>query len=210
MLWIITGILSSYLLGSIPTAYLFGRLRGIDIRQHGSGNIGATNALRVLGRASGIIVLLLDIFKGFTAVFFLGNFFVSRVNLVSSELLFIILGLTCIAGHNWTIFLKFKGGKGVATTLGVLLGLSFQIKGLGIVLLLVIITWLVIFVLFRIVSLASIIAGLSIPIYIFILKLSLNTYLLGILLSLFIFIRHRTNLKRLIEGKESRLSFRQP
>lgn len=207
MAWIIIGIFSSYLLGSIPTAYIFGRLKGFDIRQHGSGNVGATNALRVLGKATGITVLMLDILKGFAAVFFLGDFFTSRTAIVSSELLFIILGLSCISGHNWTIFLKFKGGKGVATTLGVLLGLSFKIKSLGLVLLLVILTWLVVFILFRIVSLASILAGLALPVYSLFFKLSFNAILLNILLAALIVIRHKANLKRLIDGKEARLNF---
>jgi len=112
-------IIISYLIGSIPTAYIFGRLlKGIDIRKFGSGNVGATNVLRVLGRAPAIIVLLLDIFKGFLAVVFVADFIALGCQSIPPETLRIILGFSCIAGHNWTVFLGLKGGKGVASTLG--------------------------------------------------------------------------------------------
>jgi glycerol-3-phosphate acyltransferase PlsY len=108
MPWIILGILVSYFIGSIPVAYLFGRLlKGIDIREFGSGNVGATNALRVLGKGAGITVLVLDILKGFIAVVFLGNFVAIKAGIpeVTTR---ILLGLSCICGHNWTIFLRFE------------------------------------------------------------------------------------------------------
>ena len=134
MLWTIAALVSSYLIGSIPTAYLFVRfLKGADIRKVGSGNVGATNALRVLGKGPGVLVLLLDIFKGFAAVVFLGNYFVNKPGFLEGHNLLILMGLCCICGHNWTIFLQFKGGKGIATSFGVLLALSIQIHGLNIV-----------------------------------------------------------------------------
>jgi len=211
MLWIIIGIISSYLIGSVPTAYIFGRVyKGIDIRKAGSGNVGATNALRVLGKGPGIMVLALDMFKGFAAVVFLGSIVAERSVILSDESLRIIMGLACIIGHNWTIFLRFKGGKGVATTLGVLLGLSIKIPVFKLIFGLVILTWVLTFVIARIVSLASVLAGISLPIYMLILKQSATLISLGVLLCLLIVLRHKTNLKRILQGKEPRLSFKRP
>ncbi|MFH1397676.1 MAG: glycerol-3-phosphate 1-O-acyltransferase PlsY [Candidatus Omnitrophota bacterium] len=205
MLWIIPAILVSYFIGSIPTAYIFGRLlKGIDIRWVGSGNVGATNASRVLGKKIGVIILFLDILKGLLPVIFLGDFIVVRSTL-NQELLRIILGLSCIIGHNWTIFLEFKGGKGIATTLGVLLGLAARVAGLKIVLIWVILTWLIAFIPFRIVSLASLISGISLPVYVLLFKQSRIIFVSGIILAAFIILRHKPNLKRLIQGKENRL-----
>jgi len=209
MLWIILGIIVSYLIGSIPTAYIFGRvLKGIDIRKFGSGNVGATNALRVLGKGPGIAVLVLDILKGFLPVIFLGNFLRSRIAFIPDETLRLILGLSCIYGHNWTIFLGFKGGKGIATTFGVLLGLSLKITGLKLILGLVILTWLVIFIIVRIVSVASVLAGIALPIYIILFKQPKVLIFASILLCIFIILRHKTNLKRVFQGKEPRLNFK--
>lgn len=206
MPWIILGIIVSYLLGCVPIAYILGRMsKGIDIRKFGSGNVGATNALRVLGKGPGITVLVLDILKGFMAVIFLGNLLISKITLIPPETTRIILGLSCICGHNWTIFLRFKGGKGIATTSGVLLGLAIKISGLKIILGLVILTWIAVFIIIRIVSAASIIAGLALPIYMVIFRQSNVLIFLGIVLSIFIVLRHKSNLKRLLEGKESRL-----
>ncbi|MBM3255812.1 MAG: glycerol-3-phosphate 1-O-acyltransferase PlsY [Candidatus Omnitrophica bacterium] len=209
MLWIITGSITSYLIGSIPNAYIFGRLlKGIDIRKEGSGNVGATNALRVLGKGPGIAVLALDILKGFLAVFVLGSLLAAKLSNISTESRSIILGLSCICGHNWTIFLGFKGGKGIATTLGVLIGLALQIPGLKLILLMVVITWLIVFIAARIVSLASVIAAIALPIYILLFKESAILAALSILLALFIILRHKSNLQRLLKGKEPRLSFK--
>lgn len=206
MPWIILGIIVSYLLGCVPIAYILGWMsKGIDIRKFGSGNVGATNALRVLGKGPGITVLVLDILKGFMAVIFLGNLLISKITLIPPETTRIILGLSCICGHNWTIFLRFKGGKGIATTSGVLLGLAVKISGLKIIVGLVILTWIAVFIIIRIVSAASIIAGLALPIYMVIFRQSNVLIFLGIVLSIFIVLRHRSNLKRLFEGKEPRL-----
>jgi len=209
MLWIILGIFISYLIGSIPTAYIFGRLlKGIDIRQFGSGNVGATNALRVLGTGPGIAVLVLDILKGSLAVIFLGNLIYPKVAFVSDEILRIILGLSCICGHNWSIFLRFKGGKGIATTFGVLLGLSIKISGFKLIFGLVILTWVLVFVIVRIVSVASVLTGVTLPIYMIIFKQSNVLKFASILISIFILLRHKSNIKRVFQGKESRLRFK--
>jgi glycerol-3-phosphate acyltransferase PlsY len=200
MLRIILGILISYLVGSIPWAYIFGRrLKGIDIRQFGSGNVGATNALRVLGRGPGIVVLVLDILKGVLTVVILGQ----------TEILSIIFGLCCICGHNWTVFLKFKGGKGVATTLGVLLGLAIKISGLRLILGLLMITWLSVFGFWKIVSLSSVVTAMVFPVYTVLFKRFLKQpnvlICLSIILSILIILRHKSNLKRLLQGKEPRI-----
>jgi glycerol-3-phosphate acyltransferase PlsY len=206
MLWIILGIIISYLIGSIPTAYIFGRLlKGIDIRKFGSGNVGATNALRVLGKPAGITVLVLDVLKGFVAVIFLGDLVALRIPRIPDEALRIILGLSCILGHNWTIFLRFKGGKGVATTFGVLLGLAIKIAGLKVILVISVLTWLLIFVITRIVSLASVLTAITLPIYMLLFKQSHVSVFLAIILFIIILLRHKSNLKRILQGKEPRL-----
>jgi glycerol-3-phosphate acyltransferase PlsY len=206
MLQIIIALIISYLVGSIPTAFLFGRwLKKIDIREHGSGNVGATNALRVLGKEAGISVLCLDILKGLLPVVFIGDKLLLKNIPLSSEIARILLGIFCISGHNWTIFLKFKGGKGIATTLGVLLGLCFRIKGLWPVLGLSLITWLFTFALTGIVSLGSVTMGILLPFYMWIFKLSQTLLISSFLLALFILLRHKENLKRVFQGKEKRL-----
>lgn len=205
---IIIATIISYFIGSIPTAYIFGRLlKGIDIRTCGSGNIGATNALRVLGKWPGIAVLALDIFKGFIAVVALGNYITLKANWISQELVSIILGISCIAGHNWTVFLKFKGGKGIATSLGVLIALAVGMPGIRMVLLCVVIGWLVVFIISRIVSLASILAAILLPILMLIFKQSATLIFSSIILSAFIILRHKSNLSRILQGKETRLKF---
>jgi len=209
MLLTILAIAISYLVGSIPTAYIFVRaMKGLDIRKCGSGNVGATNALRLLGRGWGITILLLDIVKGFLPVVLLGSMVVQRSYLIQDQNIFIIIGLAAICGHNWPVFLGFKGGKGVATTLGVLLGLAFKIEGLGIVLLVTVFAWIVTFLITRFISLSSITAAISFPVFTIVFKLPLLVILLGTLLSLFILLRHKPNIKRLYRGEEPRLSFK--
>jgi len=208
MLLIIIGLIISYLLGSIPTAYIFCRiLKGIDIRSVGSGNVGATNALRVLGKGWGIVILFLDILKGLLPVVLIGNYISSRNTILTEEQVRVMVGLLCICGHNWTVFLNFKGGKGIATTLGVLIGLSFTIHGLIIILCLLILTWITIFLIFRIISLASIISSFALPVYAVILKESGFFICASILLSIFAIVRHKANILRLIQRKEPKLRF---
>ena len=209
MLWIITGIIASYLIGSIPTAYIFGRLiKGIDIRKHGSGNVGATNALRVLGKKVGITVLILDILKGFITVVFLGNFISGNIPFLSGEEVRLILGISCICGHNWTIFLNFQGGKGIATTLGVLLGLAFKIGALKIILGILAIIWLAVFLILGIVSIASVFTAIALPILVILFGQTHVLISASILLCIFVIIRHKSNLKRFFKGQEPRLNFK--
>jgi len=209
MLKIILVIIISYLIGSIPTAYLFAKIiKNVDIRKFGSGNVGATNALRLLGKGWGVTVLILDIAKGLLPVVLLGNIFESRTSLISAEALSLIIGISCICGHNWTIFLNFKGGKGVATSLGVLLGLSIKIPGLRIILGLTIVIWAIVFIVSKTISLASILAALSFPFLTLIFKQSLTLVCVGTFLSLFIIFRHKSNLQRIFQGTEPRLTFK--
>jgi acyl phosphate:glycerol-3-phosphate acyltransferase len=209
------GIILYYLIGSIPTAYIFGKLlKGIDIRQYGSGNVGATNAMRVLGKGIGITVLALDIVKGFLPLLLMGDFFALKLSQLNPEITYILLGVSCICGHNWTIFLNFKGGKGIASTLGVLLALSLKIQGLGLIIALVLLTWIFVFAINRIVSLASITAAICLPLYIILFRSHFyygqrtTMIIAGVLLSIFTIYRHKANIQRLMEGKEKKIEFR--
>ena len=205
---LICAIILSYLIGSIPTAYIFGRIvKGVDIRKHGSGNVGATNAFRALGAGFGITVLLLDALKGLVCVVNISDFILSRGLGLNPLMLRVILGLTAVAGHSWTVFLNFKGGKGMAVTLGVLAGLSIKFPVLRIILLAEIALWLAVFLSSRIVSLASIISAITFPIFFIIFRQSPYLVLMSLILSLLIVFRHKSNISRLLRGEESRINF---
>lgn len=205
---LIFAIIISYLIGSIPTAYIFGRLlKGVDIRKHGSGNVGATNAFRALGPGFGIVVLLLDALKGLVCVVGLSDYVLARGDFALNPLMLrVVLGLTAVAGHNWTVFLNFKGGKGMAVTLGVLVGLSIKFPVLRIILLAEIALWLAVFLSSRIVSLASIVSAVSFPIFFIIFKQPPYLILMSFILSLLIVSRHKSNISRLLRGQESRIN----
>jgi len=146
----------AYLIGSIPTSYIFTKIiKRTDIREHGSGNVGATNVFRIAGKVPAILVLVLDIFKGAFAVGFLPQIFFNSATSpdMSLEGYKILLGICVIAGHIWSVFLKFSGGKGVATTAGVLLLLAPKALAASALI------WVIVFVIFRIVSIASISAS---------------------------------------------------
>lgn len=202
MIKIFLGCFFSYLLGAVPTAYIVGRaLRGIDIRQHGSGNVGATNTFRVLGRGPGLFVLGCDILKGLLAVVV-----VSWILAVHSLTAWILFGLVAIIGHNWTVFLNFSGGKGIATSLGVLIGLTIQVPSFGLVLLITLGIWVILFVIFGFVSLASVVAAMALPIATAVTAQPMELVFLGVACCLFVVIRHRGNIRRLVLGQESRVS----
>jgi len=198
----IFAVVFAYLLGSIPTGFIFGKMKGIDIRKIGSGNVGATNALRILGTKIGIVTLLIDILKGFLAIY-LGKIFVGE----PSQIILIILGISVILGHIFTIFLKFKGGKGVATSTGVFLAL-IPIPLLISLAVFVIAVWLS-----KYVSLGSILASVTLLLTELIINLrnsfaDLPLLIFVFLISLFIIVRHKSNIKRIIAGNENRLHFR--
>lgn len=189
---LIVDMILAYLLGSIPFGVLVGNLKGRDIRKCGSGNIGATNALRVLGLSSALAVLIGDVAKGVVSVL------IARATL-GTPLGEAIVGLSAIAGHNWSIFLKFRGGKGVATSLGVAIMLSppLTLAILGV--------FAVVVALTRYVSLGSVAAGASAWLVAYILGLPREILLFCFVGGAFIVERHIQNLKRLIAGKENRL-----
>jgi len=195
------GLVSAYLIGSIPTAYIFGRLlKGIDIRQFGSGNIGATNTFRIIGRVPGLIVLAIDILKGFICVSYIADLFLYISPAARPELYKVVVGMAVIAGHNWTVFLRFKGGKGVATSAGVVIALIPKIFWLGFS------VWMIIIALTGYVSLASIITSISMPIFSLIFGEATEIVVFMSLLCLIIVYRHRSNIKRLSKGEEKRIS----
>ncbi len=198
--------LVAYLLGSIPTGYLVARSRGIDIRTVGSGNIGATNVLRILGKPAGIFVLLVDALKGFLACRFIGvavyRLLVGPVEADSSleDFLKITGGLFAILGHNYTCFLKFKGGKGIATSSGVALALLPVALGISIAL------WLVVLALTRYVSVASIAAAFILPFAAWWPGRSSRTMIIvAAMIGALAIYKHRTNMQRLMNGTENRM-----
>jgi len=200
---IVCSLLMSYLVGSIPTAYILGRLiKRVDIRQQGSGNVGATNAFRVLGKTAGGVVLIVDVMKGAVAPSVLADFF--GVGRVWER---VLLGFIAVLGHSFSPFLKFRGGKGVATSLGVLIGLTVKITVLRPILLWAVLIWLSVFVATGFVSLASMVSVTAVPFLMVALNQPLEIVSLGIILCLFVVWRHRSNIHRLLTGKESRVLF---
>jgi acyl phosphate:glycerol-3-phosphate acyltransferase len=184
----------SYLLGSIPTGYLAGRLRGLDIRSVGSGNIGATNVFRSLGKAAGIAGLALDAFKGFASC----RFVPLLVSAAPTEGLQIAAGIAAILGHNYTCWLRFKGGKGIATSAGVLLG------WLPMSLALVLALWVIVFALSRYVSLASIAAAIGLPFAVWLTHGSVRMITIAALIGALAIYKHAANIQRLLQGTEHR------
>jgi len=206
---LLLGIIFSYSLGSIPMAYIFGRVtKGIDLRQHGSGNLGATNAFRVLGSGTGTIVLILDILKGTLAVICTKYFFYSDQLQLSANSALCLSAIAVVCGHNWTIFMGFKGGKGIATSLGALIAFAIIIDRFAWVVVSIIFLWLIIFIPTGFVSLASVICSLCLPILsiFFHLPLEIITFLL--ILGIFSLIRHKSNIYRLLQKKEPRFNTR--
>lgn len=202
---IILSLFVSYLIGSIPCAYLLGKIfKGIDIRKHGSGNIGATNAFRVLGPIFGTSAFIFDVAKGLVCPTLIAGYLASADNLSWGLALRIILGVTSVIGHNWTIFLNFRGGKGVATSLGVVIGLATMSNSLVIVLALLILTWVSVFLATGFVSLASVFSALLVPVFMIIFKLPKELLILGLVLSAFIVFRHKSNIRRLLHKEEHR------
>jgi glycerol-3-phosphate acyltransferase PlsY len=201
MILIILSIIVAYLIGSFPAAYVFGKvLKNIDIREYGSGNVGATNVFRTVGRIPGIIVLVIDFLKGLLVVTIIP---VILARFMPDEILpayvYILLGAAVIAGHIWTIFLKFKGGKGVATTAGVMAGLAPLLMAACLL------VWIVVFAVWRYVSLASIIAATALPIFAVFSGKSLSLVIFCSILCIVGIYSHRSNIRRLIRGKEKKL-----
>jgi glycerol-3-phosphate acyltransferase PlsY len=191
----IIGVLIAYLAGSIPSAYLAGKFRGIDLRQHGSGNLGATNVVRVLGPRIGAVVFIVDLLKGFLPVYFLPRY----AETLRPELWALVYGVAAILGHVKPIFLLGKGGgKGVATASGVFLALAF------VPMLIAEVAWIGVFYFTRYVSLASLVGAAVLPISILALYREPQSpvFIASVIIALFVFWTHRENIRRLRRGEE--------
>lgn len=188
-IYVLYAAVASYLIGSIPFGFILARYtKGIDIRQFGSGNIGATNVWRTMGPLPGMIVLLLDMSKGVASVLigrYLGD--------VGTE---IIAAFCALCGHSWPVFLKFKGGKIVATGGGIILAISplTTLVALAVLLTTVGIS--------RYVSLGSIMAAITIPVMMIMLKMDFLYILFGVVIALFVIYKHRPNIERILSGTE--------
>ncbi len=189
--------LTAYLIGSIPFGLLLAKTRGLDIREQGSGNIGATNVLRCLGKPLGITCFILDVLKGF-----LPAFFFPMLGKIGGDFpgIGILFGAMAILGHNFPVFLKFKGGKGVATSAGVLLGIAPLAVGLGIL------TWAIVFFISGYVSLGSILAAVVVALTGWLGRYGIVTAVALTLLSALTIWRHRANIQRLLAGTENKFS----
>ncbi len=197
-------VLVGYLLGSIPTAIIVSRLfHGIDIREHGSGNAGATNVFRVLGWKSALLVMLVDVGKGVVATLYASQI-VFAPGMIDPVYLKLLAGLAAIFGHIWTVFAGFRGGKGVGTAAGMLLALY------PIAVLICLLIFIVVVYTTRYVSLGSITAAVSLPIVLLIMNKGFHKFVEPELMAFSVFIAalivytHRSNIRRLISGTENR------
>lgn len=200
MIWLLI-VFPSYLIGSIPWGYLFARAKGIDIRRHGSGNIGAANVHRVMGKKWGYVVFLCDFLKGLLSVK-LGALIAAHFQL-SPVMGGVIAGIACVLGHDYSIWLRFKGGKGIATLAGAVLALfPLAFVSFGVV-------WIVVFFIGRYTSLASISAAAALPVAVILMVANTEPdfpWLVGfsILMAALAIWRHRGNIVRLANGTENR------
>lgn len=206
MLCFVSAGLIAYLLGSFPSGYIAGRIRGVDVRKVGSGNVGATNVTRVLGKKFGYPVFLVDFCKGLFPVLFAGTI-AHRCDLssLSTDLCIAIAGIFSVVGHSYPIWLGFKGGKGVATSLGVIFGVSW------IAALIMCVMWIVMFKVTRYVSVASIAAAITLPVAMIMLLFLHNLrspvlVYFSLCLAAIVIVRHRSNLSRLVSGTEPRFA----
>jgi glycerol-3-phosphate acyltransferase PlsY len=187
-------ILGCYLLGSIPFGYIAGKLfKKIDIRELGSGNIGATNVFRILGPSLASLVLIGDIGKGIFSIYLVQYFNIDNL------LILTIAGLAVICGHDWSLFLGFKGGKGIATTFGVIFALNPIISILAIV------VWVVVMIITRYASLSSILAVISIMIFTILFKQPYEYIIFSAIIILLSIFKHKENIKRLRSGNERKI-----
>ncbi|QYR66842.1 glycerol-3-phosphate 1-O-acyltransferase PlsY [Fusobacterium animalis] len=188
-------IIFSYFFGAIPSGVWIGKIfKNIDVRDYGSKNSGATNSYRVLGAKLGIAVLIIDVLKGFIPLYI-----ASKFNLKYNDL--VILGLVAILAHTFSCFISFKGGKGVATSLGVFLFLAPVIT----LILLVIFILVVYFT--KYISLGSIIAAFLLPIFTFFTHRDTYLFTLSVVIAIFVIYRHKTNISRLLSGTENKFKF---
>lgn len=218
MIALLSVILISYLVGSIPSSVWVGKLmKGIDVREHGSGNAGATNTFRVLGWQSGVIVVVIDFIKGFSTTFWISRLVwdasifpdgpISPPGWEAEAFLQIVCGFTAMVGHMYPLYASFRGGKGVLTACGMLYGIEPVSISISTA------TFLILMFTTRYVSLASIIGSFLYPMglivlrYVFGWNIDGSIIIFGALAALGIIIKHRANIKRLLSGTESRASF---
>lgn len=208
MSWTLPFLLSAlagYVSGATPFGYFAGRLKGIDIREHGSKNIGATNVVRVCGKGIGIPVFILDVLKGWLPAWLVLKWFTSHgASVELSTIASIVTGIAAVLGHNYTFWLKGRGGKGIATSTGALLAVAPVAVGVGLV------VWYLTLKLTQYVSVASMVAALAIPITMSVMMLrdgSWNFILLGfgVVLCVLAIVRHKANIERLMAGTENRV-----
>ncbi len=193
----LVGVIISYLAGSIPSAYIAGKLRGVDLRKHGSGNLGATNVVRVLGAKTGAVVFIADFLKGFLPVYFLPIY----TETLRPGLWALVFGAAAIMGHVKPIFLLGKGGgKGVATASGVFTALAF------VPMLVAQVVWITVFYFTRYVSLASLLGAAVLPVAIlgWYRDPKSPVFIASVVIALFVFWTHRANIGRLRRGEEHR------
>ncbi|MFZ5649597.1 MAG: glycerol-3-phosphate 1-O-acyltransferase PlsY [Bacillota bacterium] len=190
---LVLSLISSYLIGSLPFGYIVARMKGVDIRQHGSGNIGATNVWRTLGPGPGLLVLGLDALKGAAAVF-IGR----QAGMEGAELL---AGMAALLGHAFPIYLGFKGGKIIAAGAGVMLALAPP------VLLIALLVFITAVLVSRYVSLGSILAATSVPVLLTLFNYNWMYISFGGAVCLFALLKHIPNIKRIIQGTESKIKF---
>ena len=202
----VSALLLAYLFGSIPTAVWLGQgLYGIDVREYGSGNAGATNTFRVLGKRAGIIVMVVDILKGFTATN-LAAFIGYSVTGPQSSTQFVnyqlALGITAVMGHLFPIFAGFRGGKGIATLFGMILAVHFEAA------MICVLIFLLVLITTKFVSLSSICAGFAFPLSIvFVFHSPVKSILLyAICICVLILVTHQKNIERLLRGSESKVN----
>lgn len=198
MAYIAAGV-GAYIVGSIPTGFLMAKAKGIDIRTVGSGNIGATNVFRVLGKRAGIFVLLFDAMKGFGPVFWLAPLCYGLADGADLEWLRITSGICAILGHVFSCWLRFKGGKGIATSAGAFLALTAMPMGIALL------TWIVFFALSRYVSLASIAAAVALPVATWLLDFSVQMSIITTVIGALAIYKHKANIQRLLAGTENRV-----
>lgn len=198
-IFLILAFLLAYLVGAVPSGLIMAQqFGGVDIRKHGSGNIGFTNVLRVCGKKVGIPVLILDVGKAVLVILFLVQ--LSQPSPYSRDVLATTYGLAVILGNLFNVFLGFKGGKGVATAFGVFLALA------PIPVLLALLVFLATFFISKYVSLGSILAAVAMPVFVVIFQGFGIIAVLSIVIGLFVVIKHRTNIKRLLTGEEHRFT----
>jgi glycerol-3-phosphate acyltransferase PlsY len=184
-------VIAAYLIGSIPTGLLLGKVFGVDIRTTGSGNIGATNVYRTLGRKVGVMTLVGDCLKGLIPVLVAKQMGLPDLGIA-------LVGLAAFLGHVYTVFLGFKGGKGVATALGVFLGLS------PLAVLLTLAVFVLVLFKWRYVSLGSIVAAAAMPVFVAAIDRRLSIVVVTLLVAVLVIWKHRENIKRLRAGSESK------